>query len=320
VFLKGTLESIITANMTFKKTASFKFLGILNQSSWNKTASKQPVESFYMNKVASDLVISLEETLDKVADIYKISRDPSDYLLIPARANSIGRLNANLDGWTFSEINSFRPELGFKTYETYKSKPHFVEHNANNYELSRGLILDAHLNLDNDASDQVKDEVFNTIGEIPTKDGFVETLIAMDQTKDRTLAEAYKSGAIDTFSMGADVTSTTCNICGHTASTELQFCSHVRDKFRRLSYKMDDGSMRLAGELCNGTIFQELSVVSDPADKTAVIQEGLLHIQKAASGKLTDVQSLASFATKYAHEMPESLVVVVNNLLSSQMR
>ncbi|MDC1299934.1 hypothetical protein N8Z24_00345, partial [bacterium] len=104
--------------------------------------------------------INLEERLDAVADFYKISRDPANYLLIPARANSIGRLNANLDGWSYNEIVSFRPDIGCRTYETYNNKPHFVEHNASNFDIARGVIIDAHLNMDNDADDLVRQEVF----------------------------------------------------------------------------------------------------------------------------------------------------------------
>ena len=86
--------------MAFKKTSALEILGVLdNQMAWKKIASGK-VNSHYMDNALS---INLEERLDAVADVYKISRDPSDYLLIPARANSIGRFNANKDGWTFDE-------------------------------------------------------------------------------------------------------------------------------------------------------------------------------------------------------------------------
>lgn len=307
--------------MSFYKLAYLNSFGLFDKGSWRKVANKR--ESFvshYMNKSASDLSISLEARLDEVADSYKISRDPSDYLLIPARANSIGRLNANLDGWTYDELVSFRPEFGVRTYATYNNKPHFVEHQSSRYEVARGFVLDSHLNLDNDATDEVKEDVFKTLGFEPTKDGFVETIIAMDTTKDPSLADAYKTGAIDTFSMGADVESTICNICGNVATSTYQFCDHVRDKHTRREYRMDDGTYRVAGELCVGTVFQELSVVSDPADKTAVIQDGLLQIQKAASKSITkdDIKELMSFSARYAKVIPNSLAVVLNEILKSE--
>lgn len=302
--------------MGFEKTAALDFMGILSNNSWRKSASRFKSDSYFMNKSSSDLSYSLSERLDKVADIYKISRDPSDYLLIPARANSVGRLNANLDGWTWDEIKSFRPVMGCTTYETYKGKPHFVEHNAARPEVARGFILDAHINADNDASPEVAEDVFRTIGSYPSKDVFVEALVAMDTTKDRDLAAAYKNGHINTFSMGADVEATQCNICNNVATTTFQFCAHVRNKFQKREYTMEDGTRRLGGELCLGTTFQELSVVSDPADKTALIQGGLLNIQKAASLiSDTDRQELIRFSIKHAGSLPESVARIINREL-----
>jgi len=305
-----------------RKTASIEIFGVLNKGSWRKSANRMNSESYFMNKNAQSLSISLEEKLSEVADTYKISRDPSNYLLIPARANSVGRLNANLDGWTWEETIGFRPQYGCKTYATYNSKPHFVDHQAGRYEVARGLVLDSHLNMDNEASREVQEETFKSIGMVPTKDVFVETIIAMDQTKDPMLAEAYKNGSINTFSMGADVESTTCNICDNVAATTFQFCSHIREKYAKREYKMADGSMRLAGELCNGTVFQELSVVSDPADITATIQDGLLNISKAASRRLSnrEVQELVSFTVKYAKVIPSYLADNINELLTSSNR
>lgn len=302
--------------MSFRKNSSLEILGFI-KGRWSKSASNNRVVSYYLE---NKLAIDLEEHLDSVADIYKISRDPSDYLLIPARANSIGRFNANKDGWTFPEIYNFRPELGCRTYATYNNKPHFVEHQASRYEVARGVILDSHLNIDNDASDQVKEEVYNAIGEIPVKDAFVETILAVDTTKDRALADAYKSGAIKTFSMGADVEDTVCNICGNVATSTFDFCPHIRDKFSNRKYRMDDGKYRTAGELCRGTIFQELSVVSDPADKTAVIQDGILNISKAASLDFSekDLKDVAKFTARYASEIPEGLAKIVNSFLNGR--
>jgi hypothetical protein len=306
--------------MPFRKTSSVEILGVLNRGSWKKSAKKS-VQSFYMDS-GVNASLDLEERLDAVADVYKISRDPSNYLLIPARANSVGRFNANLDGWTYDETVAFRPELGCRTYATYNNKPHFVEHQASRYEVARGMILDSHLNMENPADDEVKRAVAEAIGQTPDKDVFTEVILAVDQTKDPSLAEAYKCGAIDTFSMGADVESTVCNICGKVATTMWDFCPHVRDKHKKISYKMDDGSYRVAGELCQGTIFQELSVVSDPADKSAVIQEGLLEIaSRAASAGISnnELQEIISFTARYARDLPDTLAMVINQFLTREL-
>lgn len=302
--------------MAFTKISSLEILGVLSKGSWNKTASSKTVSHYMENKLS----INLEERLDAVADTYKISRDPSDYLLIPARANSVGRYNANQDGWTFDEIANFRQDLGHRTYSTYINKPHFVEHNATDPTVARGFILDAHLNTDNDADDNVKQAVMQTIGQEPNKDAFVEAMLAVDTTKDTALANAYKSGAIKTFSMGADVEDTVCNVCGNVATNTWEFCSCIKSKYARIPHKMSDGSIRIATELCRGTIFQELSVVADPADKSAVIQDGILEIVKAASKEVTDndLQELISFTARHAKDIPNSLARIVNQFLISR--
>jgi len=302
-----------------RKFAASEFLGICSQDGWKKI-SKTVTNSYFMeNKTA----ISLEEVLDSVADTYKISRDPRDYLLIPARANSIGRFNANLDGWTYPETVTFRPDLGCRTYATYNNKPHFVEHNSSKYEVARGVILDSHLNLYNDAADDVKRDVERTIGMVPDKDAFVEVIVAVDQSKDPALANAYKSGAITTFSMGADVESTTCSICGNESTNVWQFCDHIKNKYSGRTYKVD-GVDRIAGELCNRTIFQELSVVSDPADKNASIQEGLLvPMLKAANTEEVlnissdELKEILSFTARFAKDLPNSLAKIIANTLGN---
>lgn len=301
--------------MSFRKISSVEVLGVLNKGSWSKISSDR-INSYYMDKSGT---IDLEERLDAVADVYRISRDPSDYLLIPARANSIGRFNANLDGWTFDESVAFRPELGCRTYQTYNNKPHFVEHNASRYEVARGVILDSHMNLDNPADDTIREACMRAIGQAPDQDAFVEVVLAVDQTKDPALAQAYKSGAIKTFSMGADVADTMCNICGKVATTTWEFCPHIRNKYDNTEYVMEDGTIRVAGELCRGTVYQELSAVADPADKSAVIQEGILEIaRKAASGKDMDLQEIVTFTARHAKEIPDSLATIIHNYLSGK--
>jgi hypothetical protein len=265
-----------------------------------------------------NLSINLGERLDMVADFYKISRDPKDYLLIPARANSIGRFNANLDGWTYPEITVFRPEFGCRTYATYINKPHFVEHKSDRQEIARGVILDSHINMSNAADDNVKRAVMETIGFEPVVDAFVEVVVAMDKTKDPILARAYSTGAIKTFSMGADVEATQCNICENVATNNWSFCDHIKQKYSKKSYRMADGTKRVAGELCLGTVFQELSAVADPADKSAVIQDGLLNVLKKASCSDAEIQELISFTARYAKVIPESLAKLINSHLEQR--
>lgn len=299
--------------MAFRKTATVDVLGVRSDSAWQKVATGR-VSSHFMD---DGLSLNIESILDTVADTYRISRDPRDYLLIPCRACSADRPNENMDGWRREELLRFDPKIGRRVYSTFTLKPHFVNHNSANFSLSRGVILDAHFNDQNQASDTVKRAVFDATGKDVTQDEFIETLIAADVSKDPYLAEAYKNGSVYRFSMGCDVTDTECSVCRNVAANNLQFCDCVRGKHSRRAYPIGGGKERKASEWCRGTIFAELSAVDDPADKDAEIQEGLLRL---ASHDLSltdhDLCEISSFVARNANQIPEALAGLINSALS----
>lgn len=299
--------------MGFRKTATIEPLGYFNKT--EKVASKK-LASFYLE---ASVHVDIEAALEVVASTYNISRDPNDYLLIPARANSADRPNENLDGWEHEELVRFDPRVGSRVYSTYELKPHYVNHNASNPRLSRGVLLDAHYNDSNPATDQVKEAVYAARGTEPDTDNFVEVLIAFDQTKDPSLARAYKDGSVYRFSMGCDVESTKCSACGNVASTTLQFCNHIKGKHARQPVRLEGGRMHTPLEWCQGTIFAELSAVDDPADKAAEVQEGLLNIVDAGNSirlSASEIEEISSFVARYAREIPDSLAGVLTKDLS----
>ena len=297
----------------FYKTAQVQALGFSYRGNWKKSASKNA--SFYMD---NKLAIDIEAALDTVADAYAISRDPNDYLLIPTRANSANRPNDNLDGWTSGELLEFDSHIGKRRYSTYTLKPHYVNHNASSPKLSRGVILDAHYNDYNEASPELREAFALHTGKDIGQDEFVETLIAMDMTKDPALAQAYKNGSVHLFSMGCDVEATQCSIpeCAKVATSVWQFCDHIKNKHARKPVQCADGKFRIAHEWCLGTIFAEESVVDGPADKDASIQEGILTI---SDNRLTasQIEEIISFVARHASELPESLAGVINSAIGA---
>lgn len=298
----------------FRKTAKADILGVsTSNKAWTKVAQGK-VASFFMDGGSA---IDVEAALDAVADTYRISRDPANYLFIPARANSADRPNENLDGWKREELLAFDPVLGRRIYSTYVLKPHFVNHNASRYQLARGVLLDAHYNdVNKFMDDERRSALRDSTGLDRENDEFVEVLIAVDTTKDSSLAEAYKNGSVYRFSMGCDVEATECSACGNIASTTMQFCSCIRAKHARKPVKWDDGSVRLAFEWCLGTRFAELSAVDDPADKEAEIQEGLLGIVDSRVMASKMKRDLAKLIAKNAGNIPASLAPVFERLLT----
>ena len=295
----------------FKKIAAVQALGFAYRGNWKKSAGSR-IASFYME---NPLAINIEAALDTVADAYSISRNPDDYLLIPTRANSANRPNDNLDGWTSEELLDFDSHVGRRRYSTYVLKPHYVNHNASSPKLSRGVILDAHYNDYNDANDELREAFALHTGREVAKDEFVETLIAMDMSKDPMLAAAYKNGSVHLFSMGCDVEATQCSIpeCHNVATTQWQFCDHIKNKHARRPVRCQDGKSRVAHEWCLGTIFAEESVVDGPADKDASIQDGILNVSELSNRLVaSQVEEIIQFVAHHASEIPESLAGVIN--------
>ena len=297
--------------MSFYKTARVEPLGFLYKKAWTKSASK--TASIFME----DGILDIERSLDVVADTYRISRNPDDYLLVPARAVSADRFNANRDGFAEDELLRFDPELGRRVYQSFDLKPHFVNHQSGNNSIARGCVIDVHYNNVNPADDLTKEAIYLDSAKDASTDNFVELLIAVDMTKDPALAEGYKSGIVKEFSMGADVSSTICNVCGNEAFSEFQFCPCVRSKFSGRKHTLKDGRQVEAGEWCCGTRYAEISAVDDPADKTAEIQDGLLEINEKTLNKMSsnDLQDIVKYMVRNAKTMPASLVKLVNRHL-----
>lgn len=302
--------------MTFIKVAKVDVLGVSSiksgkASDYKRVTSSRRTSSFYMD---GGLSLDIEAALDSVADAYSITRDPSDLILLPLRAVSADRKNDNLDQFNSEELLRFDRMQGRRVFATFVGKPHFVNHNSDNLMLSRGFVLDAHYNNQNPATDEIRAEVYEATGKEAQNDEFVELLVGVDTKKDPMLAKAYQTGSVDKFSMGADVEATKCSCCGNVAHTEYQFCDHIRHKMGRKPIKMDSGQYRVAAEICLGTIFQEISGVDDPADRTAETQEGILRL--VADRSLDKRRELVAYVLGHHKDIPDSLAEVINSVLT----
>ena len=307
--------------MSFKKTAQVEVLGIFEGK--NKQSFNKKLASMYME--ASVNAIPFERILDDVADTYKISRNINDYILVPCRALTANIANENLDAFPLQVLQEFAPNFGCRRYQTFNTKPHYVNHNSGNYSVSRGVILDSSLNADNVASDQVKRAVFESTGLVPEFDVFTELLIAVDTTKDRALSDGYKSGSVRKFSMGCSCEHVQCSIpeCGKIATNDYEMCKHVRSKHARVPVRCEDGLYRTAFEWVLDPVFEEISAVHQPADITAEVQEGLLDFgisPKKLYASLedlneSDLKEITSFVLNYYKSMPNKVAEILNNIL-----
>ena len=162
--------------------------------------------------------------------------DDGNYLYVAVRACTADVPNLNFDMLPSSELET--------AYETFKGSSVFLNHENDDPEKARGAIIDAKWH-DEDPDDK-----------------WVEILMEMDEDRCPKLCSLIRSGEMDTVSMGCNVESTTCSICGNVAEYPFEFCQHVQQKGASFGGK-------LAYEICNGIEFFEESWVYDPADPTA---------------------------------------------------
>lgn len=189
--------------------------------------------TFITNKKPDFDVLRDSKTLEiagtvKTAKVVKIAPKESDFLYIRNRAVSAGNVIEKADGtadlipindfYKFFEKYArqcrgandngdfFSHEELIKKYKTFIGKAAFVDHDNENVEKARGIILDA---------------VYNQKGK------FVELLKAVDKKAYPELARGIELGYITDTSMGCRCGYSLCSVCQNKAVTEDDFCNHI---------------------------------------------------------------------------------------------
>ena len=248
-----------------------------------KTNTRFRIEDFYQNKdhitfitnVAPDFNILKESktlqdatSLVKTAKVIRIAPKESDFLYVRNRAVSAGNVFDKADG--VAELigiedfyknferyahkcrgandngDFFSHEELVKKYKTFIGKSVFVDHENENVEKARGIIIDA---------------VYNNKGK------FVELLKAVDKKAYPELARGVELGYITDTSMGCRCGKSICSICGNVATTEEDFCEHI------LNYKGSTFNGLPVWEDNRDIEFFEDSFVTTGADPQAKILE-----------------------------------------------
>lgn len=183
--------------------------------------------------------------LPAAAEVYNISKDLNDYIIVPVPCIITGIPNTNGDSATLRELLRFNPQRGLLAYRTWVAQPTYVEHDNKDYLKARGVILDTYLTrLNGYHGDLAK----------------LVKLLAFDRTKDPLLAERILKREVNTYSMGMYFKRYRCSICGHISAGQT-FCTHTRPRQR--TYQMADG--KLAYRECMDLNGFETSAVEDPA-------------------------------------------------------
>lgn len=250
---------------------------------FTKTNTGFKIEGFYTDKnnnltIISNVKPNLEilkqsATLKvipniKTAKTITVAPKEDDFLYVRNRAVSAGNVIENADGSAtsvpidefyknferYSKIcrgandngDFFSEEELKKSYKSFIGKAAFVDHDNENVEKARGIIVDA---------------VWNDKGK------FVELLKAVDKKAYPELARGIELGYITDTSMGCRCGKSICSICGNEAVLEEDFCDHV------LYYKGSTYNGLPVFEDNRDVEFFEDSFVTQGADPQAKILE-----------------------------------------------
>lgn len=294
--------------MSFYKVAQTPILGVYQTSGKfhklaHKTADLTPREE---EAVKRTLNLISKDVVKALAHVYNLSENINDYIFPVPRAVTAGtqenpRPNNNGDNFADDELRRFSTKHRCQVYQTFKNDPIHVEHVAFDPKAARGFIPDVqYIQSPNDLH--------------------VIVVAAIDTTKDIPLAEGLLGGAINSWSMGCICDSVRCSYCNKVAHSDNDLCSCLKH------HKMSRIMGKLVYEDCLGVEFQELSVVANPADTTALTQrllkcagykntEKLSSFSPVASMLPADDQiEVAKFFKENINRLPEAMLNLANKL------
>lgn len=267
-----------------------------------KTNTTFRIDEFYESDNGITLLTNIKPDLDvlrqsktlevvpniKTAKVVRIAPKENDFLYVRNRAVSAGNVISNKDGSAdlvpiddfykhfekYAKICRLANDNGdFFSYEelkdrykTFIGKSVFVDHDNENVEKARGIIVDA---------------VWNDRGK------FVELLKAVDKKAYPELARGVELGYITDTSMGCRCGYSICSICGNKAITEDDFCDHI------LKYKGSTYNGLPVFEDNRDIEFFEDSFVTQGADPEAKI------LERVASKNRSGINSISRHTNKH---------------------
>lgn len=222
-----------------------------------------------------------------VLEIDNFEFDTKNFLYFRAKAIKGDEPNSNGDYFPWDEI--------VKSYKTFQGCGLFIEHDSDDVENAKGIILEAVLDEDNKE---------------------VECLVAISKKDEPELSKAIQNGDYKSVSMGCIVARAICSICDNEATSMDDICDHMNPEnpFTYIKGKvMPNGEVGY--EKNYDITFKELSAVKDPAWEQADI----------ISVKASVSSSLANHYRKYVNakkqnEKKENIEKVVSKILDRELK
>lgn len=184
------------------------------------------------------LVFASDESAEPISFDY----DPDNFTYFRCRAITADESNGNGDFFPEAEVK--------KAAKSFIGVGLYKDHQSDSVDKSIGKVLWA---------------------EWVPNGKYVECYCAVDKTLAPDLAHRVKMGIATSVSMGCSVQEAECSICHNLAHNVNELCAHMAPGFGQKGRKNHDGS--IVYEINKGIQFNELSLVTVPADPTARIFE-----------------------------------------------
>ncbi len=231
-------------------------------------------------------VFASDETPDPVSFDY----DPDNFVYFRCRAITADESNGNGDFFPEAEIK--------KAYKSFIGVGLYKDHQSDSVDKSIGKVLWA---------------------EWVPSGKYVECYCAVDKKLAPDLAHRVQVGIATSVSMGCSVQEAECSICGRVAHNANELCEHMMPGFGMKGRR--DAKGNIVYEINRGLQFNELSLVTVPADPTARIFEIYASLKrKAAAENLEELKKLYVFSflpSAYDGKAQQASAAEIQSIVSS---
>lgn len=179
-------------------------------------------------------------TLKRLASITPVAEASDEYLYVVARAISALEewgANDNGDGFEWKEL--------LKAYPTFIRGGVYLDHDNEDKSKAIGIIVDAYPNFDEKA---------------------IDVLMAISRKKAPEVCKGIEEGVITDVSMGVIVGQAICSICGNVATSEDEYCDHVKHHKAEKIVVEGSGEEKLVYEINRDLTFFEVSIISPDSE------------------------------------------------------
>lgn len=248
-----------------------------------------------INKVGSSLqILNKDYSLYKTAsnDNKVITQKSDAFTYFATYAVHADVPNMNADIFPLDELK--------KSYKSFIGRGLYLDHNASSVANAVGKVFDAKLVEVPGATEEEGKYA-------------VMCLCGVDKTAHPDIATKVAHGILDSVSMGANVTTAVCNICGCVAHTPEEFCVHLQHQGQ-----IDPETGKRCCSINRGVNFTELSIVGVAADPYAKMQQVFADFVGGLK-KQAEIPE-KKWAEKFSFNIPcgnEKICEMLYNLLSS---